>query len=205
MEKKGYHIAQEASEVVSDGFTGLHGSTEYNAAVSHVGDLIRASYALFNTGSYGPSVFLSITVFEEIAKIKAGHMRSWGDQKKQVKRGKDPLFNHGKKHKIAIDPINLSGQRVPNSIGAERTAEIIGGYESGNYSSLREESLYFSRNSSGLHIPADRIDLTLAAEHLLISIEIFGDVFWGMTAEASEICDSTDEIYLHVETTLKSS
>jgi|TARA_R110001583_G_scaffold195542_1_gene375769 AbiV family abortive infection protein len=203
MEKKGFHLANEASLVVSAGYTGLHGRAEYNAAVSHVFDLIIASYVLFNNRSYAPSVFLSITIFEEIAKIKAGHMRAKGAQNKQVKRGKDPLFNHGNKHKIAIDPITLSGQRVPNSIGSERAREIIEGYGSGNYSSLREESLYFSRNTDGLHIPSKSISLTLAAEHLLISIEIFSDEFWGMTSEASEVCDRTDEIYLNIEAVLK--
>ncbi|MDH4943925.1 AbiV family abortive infection protein [Sulfurimonas sp. C5] len=205
MEKKGFHIAHEASLVVSDEYTGLHGSDEYNAAVTHVYDLIRASYTLFRNSSFAPSLFLSITVFEEIAKIKAGHMRAWGTEREKVKRGKDPLFNHGKKHKISVDPIYLIGDRIANSIGAERAKEIFDGYELGKYSSLREESLYFSRTNKGLHIPAQKIELTLAAEHLLIAIEIFIDEFWGMTAEASEICDITDELYSEVEAELKSS
>ena len=79
------------------------------------------------------------------------------------------------------------------------------GYESGKYSSLREESLYFARTNKGLHIPAENIDLRLAAEHLLIAIEIYSDEFWGMTAEASVICDTTDDLYLAIEAVLKSS
>jgi AbiV family abortive infection protein len=205
LEKRGFHIAHEASLVVSDEYTGLHGREEYNAAVAHVCDLIRASYTLFITGSFAPSLFLSITIFEEIAKIKAGHMRAWGDGRERVKRGKDPLFHHGKKHKISVDPIYLIGDRIANSIGAERAKEIFDGYESGKYSSLREESLYFARTKKGLHIPAKNINLSLAAEHLLIAIEIFTDEFWGVTAEASEICDTTDGLYLEVEAVLKSS
>lgn len=205
MEKKGYHIAHAASLVVSDEYTGLHGRYEYNAAVAHVCDLIRASYSLFKNGSFAPSLFLSITIFEEIAKIKAGHMRAWGDERKKVKRGKDPLFNHGKKHKISVDPIYLIGDRIANSIGSERAKEIFEGYESGKYSSLREESLYFARTNKGLHIPAKSIGMRLSAEHLLIAIEIYSDEFWGMTAEASEICDTTDELYSEVEAILKAS
>lgn len=205
MEKKGFHIAHEASLVVSDEYTGLHGRDEYNAAVAHVCDLIRASYSLFMNSSFAPSLFLSITIFEEIAKIKAGHMRAWGDEREKVKRGKDPLFHHAKKHKISVDPVYLIGDRIANSIGAERAKEIFEGYESGKYSSLREESLYFARTNKGLHIPAKSIDLRLAAEHFLIAIEIYSDEFWGMTAEASEICDTTDELYLEVETALKGS
>ena len=205
MEKKGFHIAHEASLVVSDEYTGLHGREEYNAAVAHVCDLIRASYSLFINGSFAPSLFLSITIFEEIAKIKAGHMRAWGDERERVKRGKDPLFHHGKKHKISVDPIYLIGDRIANSIGVERAKEIFDGYESGKYSSLREESLYFARTKKGLHIPAKSINLNLSAEHLLIAIEIFSDEFWGMTAEASEICDTTNDLYSEVEAVLKSS
>lgn len=205
MEKKGFHIAHEASLVISDEYTGLHGRDEYNAAVSHVCELIRASYTLFRSDSFAPSLFLSITVFEEIAKIKAGHMRSWGGEREKVKRGKDPLFNHGKKHKISVDPIYLIGDRIANSIGANRAKEIFDGYESGLYSSLREESLYFSRTDKGLHIPGQKIDLTLAAEHLLIAIEIFCDEFWGITAEAAEVCDTTNKLYEEIEAALKSS
>jgi len=205
VEKKGFHIAHEASLVISDEYTGLHGRDEYNAAVSHVCELIRASYTLFRSDSFAPSLFLSITVFEEIAKIKAGHMRSWGGEREKVKRGKDPLFNHGKKHKISVDPIYLIGDRIANSIGANRAKEIFDGYESGLYSSLREESLYFSRTDKGLHIPGQKIDLTLAAEHLLIAIEIFCDEFWGITAEAAEVCDTTNKLYEEIEAALKSS
>lgn len=156
--KKGFHLAHEASLVVSDEYTGLHGREEYNAAVSHVSELIQASHILFTSGSFAPSLFLTITVFEEIAKIKSGHMRSWGEVREKVRRGKDPLFNHGTKHKIAVDPIYLIGDRIANSIGHERAKEIFEKYESGNYSALREESLYFSRNKDGLHIPSRNIE-----------------------------------------------
>lgn len=205
MEKKGFRIAHDASLIVSEEYTGLHGRDEYNAAVAHVCELIRASYNLFRNGNFAPSLFLSITVFEEIAKIKAGHMRAWDGERKKVKRGKDPLFNHGKKHKISVDPIYLTNNRITNSIGDERAKEIFDGYESGKHSSLREESLYFSRTDKGLHIPSEKISPSMAAEHLLIAIEIFSDEFWGMTAEASEICDTTDRIYAEIETELKSS
>jgi AbiV family abortive infection protein len=198
-------VQQSPSLVVSDEYTGLNGRGEYNAAVAHVSEIILSSYALFANGNFAPSLFLAITAFEEIAKIKAGHMRSWGEGREKVKRGKDPLFSHSTKHKIALDPVHLIGDRIAGSIGQKRANEIFGGYESGSYSLLREESLYFSRNKKGLHIPAQVIKMSLAAEHLLIAIEIFSDEFWGVTAEASEICDTTDAIYSKVEAALKRS
>ena len=206
MDKKGYHLAHEASEVISAEYIGLLGKDEYNAAIAHVNELIKASYMLFISNLFAPSLFLSITIFEEIAKIKSGHMRSWGtENRKEVSRSKDPLFNHGKKHKIAVDPIYLIGKRIANSIGEDRALKFFQKYETGEYSKLREESLYFSRTKDGLHIPSEVIDLTLSAEHLLIAIEIFSDEFWGMTAEASELCDTTDMLYFQVENRLKGS
>jgi len=204
MNKKGYRIAHEASQLVSDEYIGLLNRDEYNSAISHVCELIRASHTLFKVNSYAPSVFLSITVFEEIAKIKAGHMRPWGDDKVHVKRHKDPLFQHRQKHKITVDSF-YNCARISNSIGDKRSKEFFSKYESGEYSSFREESLYFSRDKRGLRIPSEIIDLKLAAEHLLIAIEIFSDEFWGMTGEASEICDTTNDLYNHVESILKNS
>lgn len=202
--KKGYFIAVDASSVFSDDYVGLKNHEEYNAAIAHVSDLIKASYTLFITDSFGPSLFLSITILEEIAKIRT---RAWeGSREKQnVKRGKDPLFNHQKKHKISVDPLYLGAERLVNAVGSGRLQAIFTGYESGNYSSLRETSLYFSRNANGLQIPAKVIDLRLAAEHLLMAIELFCDIFWGMTGEASMICDATDEFFLVVAEALKGS
>lgn len=196
----GHHIAYEASLLVSDGYIGLHSRDEYNAAIMHIFDLIKASYTLLVADSAAPSLFLSITVFEEIAKVHAGHMRSRGEleTKQRVKRSKDPLFNHSKKHRISIDPLFLSSERLYHSIGKKRVEEIITNYQVGKYSSLREESLYFSRNNEGLHIPSKAININLSAEHLLIAIELFNDLFWGMTAVASIAGDETDEIFLRV-------
>lgn len=200
MKSTGHHIAYEASLSISDGYTGLQSRDEYNAAIMHIFDLIKASYTLLMADSAAPSLFLSITVFEEIAKVHAGHMRSRGkpETKQRVKRSKDPLFNHGKKHRISIDPLFLSSERLYNSIGKERVEEIIMNYETGKYSALREKSLYFSRTNEGLHIPSSFISINLSAEHLLIAIELFGELFWGMTAVASIASDETDEIFLRV-------
>ncbi|WMS95852.1 AbiV family abortive infection protein [Pseudoalteromonas sp. HL-AS2] len=199
MQKKSYHYAADAAKIISDDYIGLLDRDEYNSAIMHVKELISASHILFMAKSYAPSVFLSITIYEEIAKIKSGHMRSWSGEKKQVRRSKDPLFQHGKKHKIALDDIYLIGERLEKSIGKERVSEFFQKYQSGEYSNFREESLYFARCNKGLHIPSKEFDLKLAAEHLLIAIEMFSDEFWGVTGEASRICDTTDPMYIEVE------
>jgi AbiV family abortive infection protein len=203
--KKGYHFAYDASVVISDEYIGLLDRDEYNAAIYHVYELINSASVLFLAKHYAPSVFISITVFEEIAKIKSGHMRSWSDDKKEVRRSKDPLFQHTKKHKIAVDPIYLLGDRLANSIGKERAEEFFAKYESGEYSALREQSLYFARDKKELHIPSQKISSVLSAEHLLVTIEIFSDEFFGMTAEACEVCDRADALYAEIEHQFKNS
>ncbi len=200
MKSTGHHIAYKASLTVSDGYTGLHSRDEYNAAIIHIFDLIKASYTLLVTGSSALSLFVSITVFEEIAKVHAGHMRSRDEleEKKKVKRTKDPLFNHNKKHRIAVDPLFLTSKRLYDSIGEDRLKDIISNYETGKYSLLREQSLYFSRTSEKLHIPSKFVSDRLSAEHLLIAIELFGEIFWGMTKVATIASDETDDIFVKV-------
>ena len=181
MNKQSFHYTADAARVISDDYIGLMDRDEYNSAIMHVKELINAANVLFMAKSYAPSVFLSITIFEEIAKIKSGHMRSWGQEIKQVRRSKDPLFQHVKKHKIFRK------------------------YQTGEYSNFREESLYFARCKNKLHIPSQQFDIKLSAEHLLVAIEMFSDEFWGVTAEASTICDTTDAIYIEVEKQLTSA
>ena len=193
-------IAASATRVKSSGYVGLKSREEFNAAGKHVGELIKASFVLFRGGHFGPSVFLTITSFEEIAKIRWGHTRSRDPEINEVKRGKDPLFRHSDKHKISVDPLLLSsGSRLFESIGQKRVEEIFEKYENGEYSSFRETSLYFSRDESGLKLPSEEITEVLAAEHLLIAIEMFYDFFDFMTAEVSEVGDELNSLYPEVE------
>src|SRR5947209_12833738 len=131
------HLIVESCAVKSPDYTGLHDRGEFNAAAGHVRDLVVESIILLRAGAHARSLFLAITAFEELAKIKVGHARSWGTTALDVKRGKDPLFNHVSKHKIAFDPVLLIGKRLANSIGADCVREIFSLYADGTYSALR--------------------------------------------------------------------
>jgi AbiV family abortive infection protein len=189
----------ESCAVRSPDYTGLHDRGEFNAAAGHVRDLVVESIILLRAGAHARSLFLAVTAFEELAKIKVGHMRSQGRTTTDVKRGKDPLFNHASKHKIAFDPVLLIGKRLANSIGADRVREIFALYAGGTYSALRERSLYFSRGGDGLKLPSVEVTLTLAAEHVLIAIEAFDDFFDFMTQGVSEMCEQLNGLYPEVE------
>lgn len=193
-------LAQTASEIKSSGYIGLQSQDEFNDTAKHISDLIRSAYILFTNRFYGPCVFISITSFEELAKVKAGHMRSWNKGIPVVKRSKDPLFNHSDKHKIAVDPILLIGKRLKSSLGRDRVESIFQKYETGEYSHLRETSLYFSRDQQGLKLPSTEISGKLAAEHLLLAIEMFDDYLDFMTEEVYLLCRDLNQIYSEIAT-----
>lgn len=193
--QKCYEIIDQASRVRSSDYIGLQGREEFNAAAIHASELIFSAAVLLNDGHHAPALFLAITSFEEIAKIKAGHMRGWGQQVEEVKRGKDPLFSHTDKHKIALDPIVLIGNRLANTIGQQRVEEIFEGYADGTSSTLRESSLYFSRDKTSLKIPSVEICPKLTVEHILVAIELYADFFYFMTQAVSEACERLDVLF----------
>jgi len=188
-------LIDTAWNVRSTDYVGLKNRDEFNAAAGHARDLIVSASQLLGFGQHAPAMFLAITAFEEIAKIKAGHARSYGHPVSDVKRNKDPLFKHSDKHKIAVDPILLIGTRLANTIGKSRVEEIFARYADGSLSRLRERSLYFSRDSSGLKLPAAEISPREAMEHILIAIEIFDDYFDFMTAEVSVACEQLNAVF----------
>lgn len=188
-------LVDAAWNVRSADYIGLQSREEFNAAVHHVRDLIRSASELLGSDHHAPAMFLAITAFEEIAKIKAGHARSWGHSVSDVKRSKDPLFRHTDKHKIAFDPVLLIGSRLARTIGKSRVEEIFARYADGTLSELRERSLYFSRDSSGLKVPATEIAARDAMEHVLIAIEMFDDYFDFMTKEVTIACEELNALF----------
>jgi len=192
---KSARLANAAWSVRSADYIGLQSRDEYNAAANHARDLILSSWHLLKEGYHAPSFFLAITAFEEIAKVRVGHARSWSNEVSDVKRGKDPLFRHSDKHKIAVDPILLIGTRLADTIGKSRVDSIFDGYADGSLSSLREQSLYFSRDSAKLKLPAIEISPRDTMEHILIAIEMFDDYFDFMTAELSVSCDRLNKVF----------
>lgn len=188
-------LIEAAWNVRSSDYVGLKSLDEFNSAAAHTRDLILSASQLLYFGQHAPATFLAITAFEEIAKIKAGHARSWGHTVSDVKRSKDPLFRHADKHKIAVDPVLLIGNRLANTIGNSRVEEIFAGYADGSLSGLRERSLYFSRDSTGLKVPATEISQQEAMEHILIAIEMFDDYFDFMTAEVSVACEQLNALF----------
>lgn len=179
---------------------GLFTIDEFNSAAYHASTLIDASFRLFASGHYPTSLFLSITAFEEIAKVKPASHRARLSHDALSKRREDPLFSHTQKHVIALDPVLLIGDRLAKSIGEKRINEIFNSASS--LFEVREKCLYFSRNASGLKIPSAEINQRFAAEYLMVAIEMFVDEFWGVTNDLTPICREIDTLYNQVEAVL---
>src|ERR1700733_9573920 len=73
---------------------------DFDAALDHIATLLEDAAVLFERGSFGSSIFLSITALEETSKANVGsHRREAAGSRP---KGRDPLRVHEAKHSMAI-------------------------------------------------------------------------------------------------------
>ena len=167
-------------------------SAEFNLACEHILRLLKDANLLLGAGSYGTSVFLSITALEETAKVDVGTYRR---EAMQRKRSKDPLFKHHAKHILAARPTVAMGKRLQAAIGEERMHSLIALARKGGLVPMRESALYCEQLDSGLQIPEQAVSRETAREFLLFAIEVFDDALVGSTSRSMEISVVTDAIF----------
>ena len=124
---------------------------DFEAAVAHVARLLNDAAAAFNGDSFGTSVFLAITSLEETAKAELMAYRA-GATGSNEGRGRDPLRNHGKKHRIAVRPATFMG-RLPKILGQATCARLQREAESGGFVELRERAVYVHVEKDGVTTP----------------------------------------------------
>jgi len=83
----GIQTVQEALEKGSLIFNEKTKTDDFNRACDHILVLLVDAFQCFDRGSWGTSVFLSITAIEEVAKAEVGLYRREGKIEK-AKRGK---------------------------------------------------------------------------------------------------------------------
>lgn len=169
-------------------------SNDFNRACDHILQLIEDSYSCFNRGSFGSSVFLAITAIEEIAKASVGIYRRSGESG-DIKRHKDPLFNHLSKHRMAILPTVFMGKRLEDALGKERCEQLLSEVAEGSLRKLRENSLYFQNIDGEFITPGDLIDKSKSIEMLLLAIEAADDRLIGYTNHTGVIEVRLNEIF----------
>lgn len=163
---------------------------EFNKCLRHIAQLISDAYILYNEGSFSTSLFLSITIIEEVGKIHMGLFI-----KKASSTRNDPLRNHVSKQKIASNYTISLGFRLRKAIGEKRIKELLGMSYSGKFMELRNSSLYCDCVDDKLVIPVERVSKTLSKEILLLAIESFDDNLVGYTNYSMELSNQIDNIF----------
>lgn len=170
------------------------GSADFNRACDHILVLLEDSFSCFQRESFGSSVFMAITAIEEIAKAKIGIYRRT-EHSDEVKRHKDPLFNHLSKHRMAILPTVFMGKRLEDALGKERCDQLLGQVADGLLKELRESSLYFQNIDGEFITPKDLLGKDNAKEVLLLAIEAADDRLIGYTGHTGVIEARLNELF----------
>jgi AbiV family abortive infection protein len=184
---------ESVAEALSAGRRLVDGVSSVNRALDHIERLLVDASVLFQAGSYSTSVFLAITALEETAKAHVGMFRAAG--RSEAPRFKDPLFHHGKKHRLAAAPTVAMGARLPAAIGEDRVRDLVADAQTGALVRLRESALYFSSDKGQVVAPVDLISRERARELILFAIEVFDDGMVGYTDHSYEIGNHLDHIF----------
>ena len=92
---------------------------QFNKACEHITQLLQDASALLEAGSHATSAFLSISALEETAKV---HMGMYRCSNIPLKRSKDPLYKHARKHELALGPTVVMGDRLQAALGGQECA-----------------------------------------------------------------------------------
>jgi|SRR5688572_2801493 len=111
---------------------------EFDEAGEHIVQLLKDSSLLLENRSAATACFLAITALEETAKL---HIDLFRHSNVTVARGKDPLFKHKEKHRIAAAPTLAMGSRLQTAIGEARLRELMDLARNGGLATLRESCL----------------------------------------------------------------
>ncbi|MCY1278735.1 abortive infection protein, AbiV family [compost metagenome] len=194
LQRIGINTIQEALEKGSLIFNEATKIDDFNRACDHILVLLTDAYQCFERGSWGTSVFLSITAIEEVAKAEIGLYRREG-KIERTKRGQDKLFNHQEKHRMAILPTVLMGKRLEEALGKERCAELLKEAVHGEFRNLRESSLYFSNDNGQFVTPANIVSQSRAKEFLLLALETADDRLVGYSSHTGILEAKINEIF----------
>lgn len=165
---------------------------QFNGACEHIVQLLQDASALLDRGSHATSAFLSITALEETAKVHIGMYRR---SETSLKRSKDPLYKHERKHELALGPTVAMGGRLQAAIGDARMRELIELGRKGGLKPLREASLYIEQKGKSMLVPKNVIPTATSRELLLLALESFDDALVGYTNKTFELSSQTDALF----------
>ena len=167
---------------------------QFNRCVDHIFQLITDSFTLYTNNAYPSSVFLSIAVIEEVAKL---HMVIFIKTSNEYKK-KDKLRDHKTKEIIGVNYTVCMGERIKKVMDAEKFEKIYKMAYSGELKNLREKSIYCEFKDKELIIPNDVVNKEFARNMLLFAIESFDDNLVGYTDYTMNVSKKTDIIFENV-------
>ncbi|MGN0178943.1 MAG: AbiV family abortive infection protein [Monoglobaceae bacterium] len=169
----------------------IKSKNEFNKCIEHLFQLITAAYTLYMSEAFPSSVFLSITVIEEVAKIHMGIYAKSSD--KYVK--KDKLRDHETKEIIGANCTIYMSERIKKAIDTEKLETIFELAYSGKLKELREKSIYCEFKDGKIVIPHDIINKEFSKNMLLFAIESFDDNLVGYTNYSMDISKKTGILF----------
>ena len=164
---------------------------DLNVGIDHLFRLINDSYILYQNKSFASSVFLSIAVIEEVAKI---HMALFVKGTNEYVK-KDKLRDHKSKEIIGVNYTVCMGTRIKEALGDEMLEKIYNLAYSGELKELREKSIYCERYDGAIVTPYDVITQDFSKSILLFAIESFDDNLVGLTTHSMDVSVKTDALF----------
>ena len=168
---------------------------DFNKAFKHIFSLLKDAKSLYISKSFSTALFLAITAIEETAKAEIGLYQYNNENDDLVKRSKDPLYNHKKKHVIALIQTVIMSRRIEDSLGIDRCKELLKMAHNGDLIDIREKGLYFFTKDDIFYTPSMFFDKKLSKEILLLAIECFDDRLVGYTNFTIRMKDSLNDLF----------
>ncbi len=188
-EMKSIREVEKTLEGKSDFF--ISTKEQLNKGIDHIHQLITHAYMLFENKAFSSSVFISIAVIEEVAKLHMGmYIRHSVSAVK-----KDKLRDHKIKEIIGTNYTVCMGERIRNTIETKKLEEIFEMSYSGNLKELREKSIYCECIDDELITPNNVVNKSMAKNILLFAIESFDDNLVGYTEHSMDVSKETDILF----------
>ena len=176
----------------------------YEMLVAHVKNTWIKSKKLYLDGDYALSVFLSILVIEETAKMNFAWQDLFKKENNNNIKPNDFFINHKNKLFIGIMSACLINARLDRILGIEFIEKMLKLSEEKNgFMKLRNSSVYIDYVNGKIVIPNEKIDKELSKKLCVLSGEIMAETVgffvWDWKDLLKEVNDFENEVGLHSE------
>jgi AbiV family abortive infection protein len=159
---------------------------QFNRLLKHAKGLWKESVSMLRKDNYPISIFLALVCIEESAKIAIAYMQILNNERKRnstpksqkvinIKKGKNPIYSHSKKHMVASFAGILVNSRADNRLGLYNINKFMEMAEKGEIENLRQSCLYADRKNNTLKIPSEIHDKKSAAFYVALAGEILSE------------------------------